>query len=116
VLERGRVGETYNVGGNAERRNIDVVGAICETMDRLCPRRGPHRELIALVPDRPGHDFRYAIDFAKLKRELGWSPRHSFEQGLDATVRWYLDNRAWWEPLLSAHSAGVRRGLAARHA
>jgi dTDP-glucose 4,6-dehydratase len=111
VLERGRVAETYNIGGNAERRNIDVVGAICEVMDRLCPRRESHRKLITLVPDRPGHDFRYAIDFRKLHRELGWTPRHSFEQGLAETVRWYLDNRAWWEPLLAAHDADIRRGL-----
>jgi dTDP-glucose 4,6-dehydratase len=113
VLEHGRVGETYNIGGNAERRNIDVVGTICDVMDRLirCPNRTSHRELIVFVPDRPGHDFRYAIDFAKLNSELGWSPKHSFEQGLQATVSWYIANRAWWEPLLSAHQAAARRGL-----
>jgi dTDP-glucose 4,6-dehydratase len=114
VLERGRVGETYNIGGAAERRNIDVVGAICQAMDALvaCPGGGSHRQLIEYVPDRPGHDFRYAIDFGKLERELGWSPRHSFEDGLLATVRWYFDNRAWWEPLLGRHQADIRRGLA----
>ena len=113
VLEQGRVGETYNIGGNAERRNIDVVGTICEVMDRLtrCPTRSSHRELITFVPDRPGHDFRYAIDFAKLKGELAWSPKHSFEQGLLATVTWYIENRTWWEPLLSTHQAAERRGL-----
>jgi dTDP-glucose 4,6-dehydratase len=113
VLERGRTGETYNVGGDAERRNIDVVGTICEMMDRFtqCPKGGSHRELITFVPDRPGHDYRYAIDFAKLNAELGWSPEHSFESGLLATVKWYIENRAWWEPLLSAHNAGARRGL-----
>ena len=118
VLERGRVGETYNIGGNAERRNIDVVGAICDAMDRLtqCPNGASHRELINFVPDRPGHDFRYAIDFAKLNAELGWSPQHSFETGLNATVRWYIENRAWWEPLLSAHDASVRRGLSKKSA
>jgi dTDP-glucose 4,6-dehydratase len=118
VLERGRVGETYNIGGKAERRNIDVVGAICDAMDRLtkCPNGASHRELINFVPDRPGHDFRYAIDFAKLNAELGWSPQHSFETGLNATVRWYLENRAWWEPLLSAHDASVRRGLSKKSA
>ena len=113
VLEQGRIGETYNVGGRAERRNIDVVGTICEVMDRLgrCPTRPSHRELITFVSDRPGHDFRYAIDFAKLNSEFGWSPKHSFEQGLESTVRWYMDNRAWWEPLISTHQAAARRGL-----
>jgi dTDP-glucose 4,6-dehydratase len=118
VLERGRVGETYNVGGSAERRNIDVVNAICDAMDALrpCANGASHRELIAFVSDRPGHDFRYAIDFAKLKAELGWSPKHSFEAGLRATVKWYLENRPWWEPLLSAHDAGARRGLSKKSA
>jgi dTDP-glucose 4,6-dehydratase len=113
VLEQGRIGETYNIGGSAERRNIDVVGTICEVMDRLtrCPTHPSHRELITFVPDRPGHDFRYAIDFAKLNSELGWSPGYSFEQGLEATVTWYIGNRAWWEPLISAHQAATRRGL-----
>jgi len=114
VLERGRAGETYNIGGNAERRNIDVVNAICDAMDRLAPRPNgvPHRELITFVSDRPGHDFRYAMDFAKLSAELGWQPKHSFESGLFSTVKWYIENRAWWAPLLSAHDAGIRRGLA----
>ena len=118
VLERGRMAETYNIGGKAEHRNIDVVSAICDAMDRLtqCPTGASHRELITFVPDRPGHDFRYAIDFAKLNAELGWSPMHSFEAGLNATVKWYLDNRAWWEPLLSAHNASVRRGLSKKSA
>jgi dTDP-glucose 4,6-dehydratase len=113
VLQQGRVGETYNIGGNAERRNIDVVSTICEVMDRLtqCATRKSHRELITFVPDRPGHDFRYAIDFKKLNTEFGWSPGYSFEQGLLTTVTWYLENRAWWEPLLSVHDAAVRRGL-----
>jgi dTDP-glucose 4,6-dehydratase len=113
VLERGRIGEVYNIGGNAERRNIDVVTAICDAMDQLtrCPTRSSHRDLITFVSDRPGHDFRYAIDFGKLTGELGWSPRHSFEQGLAFTVKWYIENRSWWEPLLAAHDADVRRGL-----
>jgi dTDP-glucose 4,6-dehydratase len=115
VLEGGRVGETYNIGGDAERRNIDVVGTICDVLDRLRSGRA-HRDLITFVPDRPGHDFRYAIDFSKLARELGWSPQFSFEQGLAATVSWYLDNRAWWEPLLTVHAANVRRGLARQSA
>ena len=118
VLERGRAGETYNIGGDGERRNIDVVTAICEAMDALtpCPTGGSHRKLINFVPDRPGHDFRYAIDFRKIKQELGWTPQHSFESGLAATVKWYFENRAWWEPLLSAHDASARRGLSKKSA
>jgi dTDP-glucose 4,6-dehydratase len=116
VLERGRVGESYNIGGKSERRNIDVVGTICDAMDQLRPRPNgtSHRKLISFVADRPGHDFRYAIDFAKLNAELGWSPKYSFEQGLLTTVKWYLENRAWWQPLLSAHDAATRRGLSKR--
>jgi dTDP-glucose 4,6-dehydratase len=111
VLERGRVGETYVIGGGAERRNIDVVGAICDAMDRRCETGPSCRNLINFVPDRPGHDFRYAIDFTKLKTELGWSPQHSFEEGLLSTVRWYIENPGWWQPLLAKHEASVRRGL-----
>ena len=118
VLEHGLPGETYNVGGKAERRNIDVVGAICDAMDELLPnsKSVSHHELISFVPDRPGHDFRYAIDFSKLNAELGWSPKHSFESGLRETVKWYLENRAWWEPLLSVHRADQRRGLGKKSA
>lgn len=112
VLEKGRVGETYNIGGDAERRNIDVVTAICDVMDRLAPRQtGSHRALITFVADRPGHDFRYAMDFSKLHAELGWKPKHSFDSGLAATVKWYLENRAWWQPLVAAGDATHRRGL-----
>lgn len=113
VLGRGRAMETYNVGGDAERRNVDVVRAICAALDRLAPRAAgaSHQELMTFVPDRPGHDFRYAIDFTKLNTQLGWRPRHSFDEGLLTTVKWYIDNRAWWTPLLSAHAASVRRGL-----
>jgi dTDP-glucose 4,6-dehydratase len=118
VLDRGRVGETYNVGGNAERKNIDVVHAICAAMDRLTPRQDGafHRDLITFVTDRPGHDFRYAIDFSKLNSELGWQPRHSLESGIQSTVKWYIENRAWWQPLLSAHDAAARRGLSKKSA
>jgi dTDP-glucose 4,6-dehydratase len=113
VLEKGRLGETYNIGGEAERRNIDVVHAICDAMDHLAPRKGgqSYRGLVTFVPDRPGHDFRYAIDCAKMKTELGWAPKNSFESGLVLTVQWYLSNRVWWEPLLQADDATRRRGL-----
>ena len=118
VLEHGKAGETYNIGGGAERRNIDVVGGICEIMDQLAPRSNgmSHRELITFVSDRPGHDFRYAIDCSKLNAELGWQPKHSFESGLRFTVKWYIENRAWWEPLLTASNASIRRGLSKKSA
>jgi dTDP-glucose 4,6-dehydratase len=113
VLERGRCGETYLVGGNAERRNVDVVDAVCEAMDKLIPSRNgsSYRELISFVPDRPGHDRRYAIDSGKLRTELGWSAHHLFEEGLLSTVQWYIDNPAWWRPLLAKRDTGVTRDL-----
>jgi len=114
VLEQGRTGETYNIGGAAERRNIDVVNAVCAAMDEFVPLSSgnSYRDSIEFVADRPGHDFRYAIDFGKLQTELGWKPKHSFESGLMLTVKWYIDNKGWWEPLLSTHNASSRRGLA----
>jgi dTDP-glucose 4,6-dehydratase len=97
VLERGRPGETYNVGGNSERANIDVVRAICDLVDEMRSQPGvaPRRGLITYVQDRPGHDRRYAIDARKIERELGWKPAESFEGGLRKTVRWYLEQSAW---------------------
>ncbi len=113
VLRRGRPGETYNVGGDSERRNIDVVRAICALLDEMLPQSSnvPHERLIEFVTDRPGHDARYAIDATKIATELGWRPRHSFEQGLRETVRWFLDNRPWWERVMSGAYRGERLGL-----
>jgi dTDP-glucose 4,6-dehydratase len=95
VLAQGKTGETYNVGGNSEKKNLDVVHALCDTLDRMRPRDGGHRALIKFVADRPGHDRRYAIDATKIRKELGWVPRETFESGLAKTVAWYLDNAAW---------------------
>jgi dTDP-glucose 4,6-dehydratase len=111
VIARGLPGETYNIGGNSERRNLEVVHAICDTLDRLAPAAAPRRSLITFVPDRPGHDRRYAIDASKIKRELGWEPRETFDSGLEATVRWYLDNEWWWRPLREQRYGGERLGL-----
>lgn len=111
VLENGRPGETYNVGGNAERRNIDVVMTICEMMDELQPASAPHAELIEYVKDRPGHDLRYAIDPSKIRDELDWQPSETFESGIRNTVQWYLDNRDWWQPILDGSYQGERLGL-----
>jgi dTDP-glucose 4,6-dehydratase len=113
VMQKGRPGETYNIGGHAERRNIDVVRTICATLDRLqaSSKHRPHEKLIQFVTDRPGHDARYAIDAAKIGREIGWAPRETFESGLEKTVRWYLDNAAWWEPLRKRVYDGGRLGL-----
>jgi dTDP-glucose 4,6-dehydratase len=111
LIERGRPGERYNFGGDSERTNLAVVEDICATLDRLVPAARPRRELIAFVTDRPGHDQRYAIDASKARRELGWQPRQSFEAGLERTVRWYLDNRPWWEPLRARVYGGERLGL-----
>jgi dTDP-glucose 4,6-dehydratase len=95
ALASGTPGETYNIGGNAERRNIDVVHALCDTLQSLRPREGGYRALVTSVADRPGHDRRYAIDAAKIRASLGWTPRETFETGLAKTVRWYLDHAQW---------------------
>jgi dTDP-glucose 4,6-dehydratase len=99
VLEKGRVGGTYNIGGNSERKNLDVVNTICDLVDEMSPSAdiGSRRTLVTFVKDRPGHDRRYAIDAAKIGRELGWRPAERFESGLCKTVRWYLDHPAWIE-------------------
>ncbi|WP_367236014.1 dTDP-glucose 4,6-dehydratase [Sphingopyxis sp.] len=113
VFERGKPGESYMVGGQSERTNLRVVEVICEILDDLVPRSdgGSYTSQIDFVTDRPGHDFRYAVDCGKIGRELNWRPQESFESGMRKTVQWYLDNRAWWEPLLSDTFDGSRLGL-----
>lgn len=116
VLDGGRVGDTYLVGGHGERRNIDVVEAICDLVDEAAPEDGqpPRRELIRFVEDRPGHDLRYAVDASRTEEELGWRPQRTFEEGLRETVAWYLENEWWWERVLSGDYRGERLGLVAR--
>jgi dTDP-glucose 4,6-dehydratase len=114
VLEKGHVGETYNIGGHNEKSNLEVVHAICAALDELAPDPavGNHSSLITFVKDRPGHDWRYAIDAGKIGRELGWTPEESFETGLRKTVLWYLENREWCERILSGSYRLERLGLA----
>lgn len=111
IVSRGRVGEKYNVGGGNERRNIDVVRSICNWMDELLPQTRQHADLISFVADRPGHDARYAIDATKLKMELGWKAQETFESGIERTVRWYLANDWWWQPLRRNVYTGERLGI-----
>lgn len=112
VLTSGRSGESYNIGGNAERTNLQVVESICDILDNKRPRRDAksYQALITFVADRPGHDRRYAIDAGKIKNELGWNPVESFESGLASTVEWYLNNDWWWRPIREAKYAGDRLG------
>jgi dTDP-glucose 4,6-dehydratase len=116
ALDKGRPGETYNIGGNGERTNIEVVQQICALLDQAHPPgRGSHADLIEFVKDRPGHDRRYAIDSAKVRKELGWRPQESFESGIEKTVRWYLANRAWTEDITSgAYRSWVERNYGTR--
>ena len=104
IATTGKVGETYNVGGNCERQNIEVVNAICAILEELAPQKPDgvknYTDLITYVKDRPGHDQRYAVDISKIQADLGWQPRHNFEQGLQETVQWYLENRQWWQSIL----------------
>ncbi|MBN9142667.1 MULTISPECIES: dTDP-glucose 4,6-dehydratase [unclassified Novosphingobium] len=115
VFERGRPGRTYNIGGHNERQNIEVVRAVCALLDQWRPRAdgASYATQITSVADRPGHDQRYAIDATRIGEELGWHPEESFETGIAKTVRWYLDNEAWWQAIVAQHKADQRRGLAA---
>ncbi len=112
VLEQGHNGRSYNIGGQNEARNIDIVRMICSILDRLKPAGRPYAELITFVTDRPGHDLRYAIDSHRIRNELGWQPSVTLEEGLEKTVRWYLDNEGWWRALLARDGVGQRLGNA----
>ncbi|MGR3542028.1 MAG: dTDP-glucose 4,6-dehydratase [Hasllibacter sp.] len=112
VLEKGAPGRSYNVGGENERRNIDLVREICRLLDERRPDAAPHDRLIEFVTDRPGHDARYAIDPARIRDELGWRPSVTVEEGLARTVDWYLANEGWWRPLLAREGVGERLGAA----
>jgi dTDP-glucose 4,6-dehydratase len=112
VLRKGRIGETYNIAGREQHANIAIVNMICGILDEAFPTAPhcPHEKLVEFVTDRPGHDLRYAVDDAKLRRELGWQPKETLETGLKKTVQWYLDNRGWWEKLRSGGYQGERLG------
>jgi len=113
VVGRGAPGATYLIGGNAERTNLQVVEAICDLLDAHAPRQDgiSRRTQIGFVTDRPGHDYRYAIDASRIREELGWTPQESFDSGMAGTVRWYLDNRDWWEAIQAGTYRGERLGV-----
>jgi dTDP-glucose 4,6-dehydratase len=113
VVTKGVLGESYNIGGNAEATNIDIVRRICALMDELNPTGAPHDRLITYVKDRPGHDLRYAIDASKIKAELGWQPSVTLDEGLRRTVTWYLENRPWWQAIQDGGYKLERLGLKA---
>ncbi|MBP9183817.1 MAG: dTDP-glucose 4,6-dehydratase [Fuscovulum sp.] len=110
AMQKGAVGRSYNIGGENERRNIDIVRTICALLDEMAPKATPYADQITFVTDRPGHDARYAIDPSRIRQELGWRPSVTVEEGLRRTVRWYLDNEAWWRPLLDRKGVGERLG------
>lgn len=101
VLQKGKKGETYNIGTRNEKTNLEIVNKICEIMDKKHPEGKPHKNLITFVKDRPGHDYRYAIDPSKIEKELEWKPQYKFEEALESTIDWYLENREWWEEIVS---------------
>jgi dTDP-glucose 4,6-dehydratase len=111
VLQSGRLGETYCIGGDSSKRNIEVIRMLCEHLDAMAPANTSHADKIAFVTDRPGHDFRYAIDASKLKAELGWEPRMPLLAGLEDTVRWYVENREWVEGIRQRGFQSERLGL-----
>jgi dTDP-glucose 4,6-dehydratase len=115
VFEKGQIGRTYNIGGNNEKQNVEVVNTICTILDRLRPRADgqSYATQIGYVADRPGHDKRYAIDATRIREELGWSPAETFDSGIEKTVAWYLANESWWRPIVEKSGADQRRGLAA---
>ena len=116
VLSRGIIGETYNIGGNNEIKNIDIVTTICQKMDELAPlsRDGKYEDLITFVPDRPGHDFRYAIDSSKIQDDLGWQPNVNFTTGIEKTIHWYLDHKSWWKGIQENKYQQERLGLVSK--
>ena len=113
VLSRGKVGQTYNIGGGNEVENLEVVKIICNVLDRLLPKKNSnsYKELIRFVKDRPGHDFRYAIDTTKINSKLGWYPKESFESGLEKTIKWYIKNAVWWKPISKEKNIQKRLGV-----
>ena len=112
VLEKGQVGRSYNIGGENERTNLQIVQMICEILGRLQPRaQGPYSDLIKFVKDRPGHDTRYSINPTRIRSELGWRPSLTVEEGLERTVQWYLNNQDWWKLLLGREGIGHRLGV-----
>ena len=113
VLKKGKVGETYNIGGNCEKQNVEIVNEICDLLDKLIPKENgqSYKEQIVYVKDRPGHDMRYAIDSSKIKNELGWSPLETFDTGMQKTIKWYLENENWWKAIQNKKYEQERLGL-----